>query len=51
MNESEIGEDQVRDEHIQAVNVVAHWAYLFGVLAVGLMLMLGLIAMLGGTGG
>jgi hypothetical protein len=40
---------QVRDEHLAEVNQAAHWAYLAAVLAGGLVLMLGLIALLGAT--
>jgi hypothetical protein len=46
-DESELTEDDIYEEHQQAVNPAAHWAYLFGVLAGGLVLMLGLIAFLG----
>ena len=51
MNEAEMTEDQVRKEHIESVNVGAHWAYLFGVLIGGLLLMISLIAILGSGGG
>ena len=46
-----MSEDKVREEHLQAVNVPAHWAYLFGVLGVGMVLMVVLIAILGGSSG
>ena len=46
--EESLTEDDVRDEHMKAVNVPAHWAYLFGVLLGGLVLMLLLIAVISG---
>jgi hypothetical protein len=51
VSEESISEDQVREEHLRAVNVPAHWAYLFGVLVGGNLLMLVVIAILGGSGG
>jgi hypothetical protein len=42
-------EDDVRDEVLGAVNIGAHWAYLFGVLGGGFLLMVALIAVLGGS--
>ncbi len=44
-------EATVRDEHLASVHEAAHWLYLFGVLAVGLVLMLVLIAFLGSGAG
>ena len=44
-----ITDEQVRDEHLRAVNVPAHWVYLFGVIGGGLVVMVGLIAVLGGS--
>jgi len=49
MSERKISEDVVREEHLSAVNVGAHWAYLVGVLVGANLLMLGLIAFLGTT--
>jgi hypothetical protein len=46
MNERTIDEEQVREEHLAAVSVGAHWAYLLGVLAGGTGLMLVFIAWL-----
>jgi hypothetical protein len=46
-DETELREEDIRDEHEREVKPLAHWAYLFGVLAGGLVLMLGLIAFLG----
>ena len=47
MSEKSITEEQVRDEHLHAVSVPAHWAYLVGVIGGSLVLMLALIAFLG----
>ena len=41
-------EDEVRDEHLREVKPVAHWLYLIGVLAGGLVLMVFFMALLGG---
>jgi len=49
-NETELTEDDVRAEHEQSAKPAVHWAYLFGVLAGGLLLMLALMAVLGGSG-
>jgi hypothetical protein len=49
MSEANVDEEQVRDEHLAAVNVPAHWAYLLGVLLGGFVLMVALIALLGGA--
>jgi hypothetical protein len=46
-----MSEDRVRQEHLESVNVGAHWAYLFGVLIGGFVLMLGLMALIGSGGG
>ena len=46
-DETTLTERDIYEEHQQAVKPAAHWAYLFGVLAGGLVLMLGLIALLG----
>jgi hypothetical protein len=47
--EAQLTEDDVRDEVLDAVNIGAHWAYLFGVLGGGFLVMVALIAVLGGT--
>jgi hypothetical protein len=46
-DETELTEDDVRAEHQQSAKPTAHWAYLFGVLGGGLVVMLALIAVLG----
>jgi hypothetical protein len=51
MSEDKITENKVRTEHLREVNQPAHWAYLFGVLLGGLVLMVLLIALLGTTPG
>ncbi len=51
MNEAEMTEDKVREEHLREVHQEMQWAYLFGVLVVGFLLMVGLIALLGSGGG
>ena len=48
MSEREISEEDVRSEHLDAVNMAAHWAYLFAVLIGAFLLMVLLIAILGG---
>jgi hypothetical protein len=47
MNEREVTEDEVREEHATSVNVPAHWAYLASVLVGGTLLMVGFVAWLG----
>ena len=49
MPEASLTVEEVEREHLDDVNVDAHWAYLLGVLAVGSVLMLALIALLGST--
>ena len=44
--ELRLTEDDIREEHLRAVNVPAHWAYLFGVLGGGLLLMVLLLVAL-----
>ena len=44
MSEREVDAESVRREHLQAVHQPAQWAYLIGVLAGGVLVMLGLIA-------
>ena len=48
-DERNIQEQDVYREHMESVNPAAHWAYLFGVLGASFLLMVGLIALLGGT--
>jgi hypothetical protein len=50
VSERNVDEDEVRDEHLAEVNSAAQWAYLFAVLIGGFVLMVALIAVLGGTG-
>ena len=47
MSERDITEDQVREEHLAAIDQRAHWLYLVGVLGGGTVVMLLLIAVLG----
>ena len=47
-SERTVTEDQVREEHLKQVNQAAHWAYLFGVLIGGTLLMILLIAVIAG---
>jgi len=49
-DETELTEDDVRAEHHKSAQPGAHWLYLFSVLGGGLLLMLALIAFLGGSG-
>ena len=49
-DERHITEDEVRKQHLMAVNQPAHWLYLFGVLLGAVALMVGFIALLGATG-
>ena len=49
MDERNITDEDVRREHMASVNAPAHWLYMIGVLAVSFLLMIGLIALLGGT--
>ena len=48
-DETQVTEDDIYEEHQRSVKPNAHWAYLFGVLGGGLLLMLALIAVLGGS--
>ena len=47
-DESDIRQEDVWDEHLANVHVGGHWLYLFGVLVGGFVLMVALIAVLGG---
>jgi hypothetical protein len=49
MSEKSVDVGQVRREHLEEVHEAAHWAYLVGILVGGTLLMLLLIAVLGGT--
>jgi hypothetical protein len=51
MSEQNVTEDDIRQEHLAEIKPGAQWAYLFGVLLGGFLLMVGLIALLGGTAG
>jgi hypothetical protein len=44
-----VNADRVRHEHLAQVDQRAHWAYLVGVLLIGTLAMLLLIAWLGST--
>ena len=48
-DETRLTEEDIYDEHQRSVKPTAHWAYLFGVLGGGLVFMLALIALLGGS--
>jgi hypothetical protein len=48
-DETQLSEEDIYEQHQRSVNPPAHWAYLFGVLGGGLLLMLALIAVLGRT--
>ena len=50
-NEAEMTADEVYREHLESVNVAAHWTYLFGVLIGGFVLMVALMAVIGSGGG
>ncbi len=49
MNEDEITDEEVRDQHLSEVNVPMHWLYLGGVLVGSSVIMLTFIALLGAT--
>jgi hypothetical protein len=49
VSDEKITEVKVRNEHLREVNPPAHWAYLFGVLIGGLLLMVLLMALLGAS--
>jgi len=48
-DETRLTEEDIYDEHQRSVKPTAHWAYLFGVLGGGLLIMVALIAFLGGS--
>jgi hypothetical protein len=47
-DETNLTEDDVREEHLKTVQPGPHWAYLFGVMGGSFVLMVVLIAVLGG---
>jgi hypothetical protein len=49
MTERDVNAVQVREEHLAEVHVGAHWLYLVAVPALGLILMLVLLALLDAT--
>jgi hypothetical protein len=49
VSELKITEEQVRQEHLNEVNVAAHWVLLLAVLVGSVLLMIGLIALLGAS--
>ena len=49
--ELSVTEDDVRDEHMKSVNVPAHWIYMVSVVGFSFVLMIGLMALLGGSSG
>jgi lipid-A-disaccharide synthase-like uncharacterized protein len=48
-DKTQLTEDDIYEEHQRSVKPTAHWAYLFGVLGGGLLFMIALIALLGGS--
>jgi hypothetical protein len=50
VSERELSVEDIRGEHLEEVNERAHWAYLFGVLVFGTVLMLAFIALLDALG-
>jgi hypothetical protein len=48
-DETQLTEADIYEEHQRSVKPTAHWAYLIGVLVGGLVLMVALIAVLGGS--
>jgi len=51
VSEKDLTEDDVREEHLKAVNVPAHWAYFFAIVVGGFILMVLFVALLGAGGG
>ena len=49
MSEREVRADRVREEHLAQVRISHQWAYLAGVLAFGLLVMLVVLALLDAT--
>ena len=50
MSEKDLTAEEIRAEHLEEVDQRAHWLFLVAVLGGGILLMLGLIALLGSTG-
>ena len=50
MSEKDLTADDIRAEHLGEVDQRVHWLFLAVVLVGGVLLMLGFIALLGGTG-
>jgi hypothetical protein len=50
MSGKDLTAEEIRAEHLGEVDQRAHWLYLVAVLVGGVLLMLGLIALLGSTG-
>jgi hypothetical protein len=50
MSEKDLTAEEIRTEHLGEVDQRAHWLFLVVVLLGGTLLMLGFIALLGGTG-
>jgi hypothetical protein len=50
-SEQNVNVERVRQEHLAEVDQLAHWLYLIGVLAIGTVVMLLMIAWLGSTAG
>ena len=50
-SETNLTEDDVREEHLKAVKPGPHWGYLFGVMGGSFVAMVAFIAILGGGGG
>jgi len=48
-DETQVTENDIYEEHQRSVKPSAHWAYLFGVLGGGVLVMVALIAFLGGS--
>jgi len=50
VSEKDLTAEEIRAEHLGEVDQRAHWLFLVTVLLGGVLLMLGLIALLGSTG-
>jgi hypothetical protein len=50
-SERNVNLERVRQEHLAEVDQRAHWLYLIGVLAIGALAMLAMIAWLGSAAG
>ena len=49
MSDRDVRADRVREEHLAEVRISHQWAYLAGVLAVGMLVMLVVLALLDAT--